>query len=159
MVSEPPAAEGGDVAVLVHALEAGDHDHPPRLQVRPDALVIDADDACLVMGAVGADVDLMAGVRACGATLRLKRHREQRDGHLLAGREQDVELARVGGLPDAACEAGEAVRLAAHRGNDHHNVVASLAKAHDLRRDAGDPFEAPHGGASELLDDQGHRQR
>ena len=100
--------------------------------------------------------DLMAGVRTRGAAVCLQRHREQRDGHLLAGGEQNVELAGIGALLNVVREIEQAVRLAAHRGNDDDDIVAPLASAPDFRGNMRDPLEAPDRCAPELLNDQSH---
>ena len=110
----------------------------------------------LLWDAVGADVHLVAGVRAREAAVRLQRHREQRDRHLLAGGEQDVELAGFGTFLNAARKVEQAVGVPAHRGDHDHDVVAPLAGACDLGGDVRDPFDAPDRRASELLNDQAH---
>ena len=136
--------------------ETGDDDHSPRREVRPDAPVVDVDDARPGMGAVGADAHLMAGVRTRGATVLLQGHRKQGDGHLLAGREQHVELSGAGTLLNALREAEQAVRLPAHRGDHDNDVVTPRARPLHCGGDARDALEAPDRGASEFLNDQAH---
>ena len=106
----------------------------------------------LVCALSGADAYLMTGIGTRGATVLLQRHRKQGDGHLLPGREQDVELAGGRPLLNAPGKAEQPVRLAAHRGNHDDDVVAALAGTPDSGGDARDTLEAPYRGASELLD-------
>ena len=150
------ATEGGDVAVAVLSLESGDDHHRARIEVPAHPPFVYPDDARLVVGAVGKNANLRPGVRAGGAAARLQRHGEQRNGHLLAGRKQNVELPRVGTLLNAAGQIEEAVRLATHRGYDHDDIVAPGAGVPDSRGNTRDPLRARDRSASELLNDQRH---
>ena len=58
------AAEGGDVAVGIHALEAGDDDDRARRQIAAHVGLVDLEDARLGVGVVGQDAHLPAGVAA-----------------------------------------------------------------------------------------------
>ena len=59
-----------------------------------------------------------------GMPMRMQRHRGQRDGGLLAGREQHVHLALVGKGHDLLGQLDQVVGDAAHRGDDHDDLVA-----------------------------------
>ena len=92
------AAERGDVAVLVDALEAGgDHDRAVIEQF-PHVVGRDRLDAGLRVGAIGADADLGTGQADRLVAERLDRHREEGHAHLLARREEHVHLAGAGPL-------------------------------------------------------------
>ena len=90
------AAERRDVALVVDALEAGDHRDGAGVEHRVDARAVDALDARARVRRVGAHAHLRAGEGARLVTELVDRHREQRDGLLLAGRDQRVVLARIG---------------------------------------------------------------
>ena len=80
---------------------------------------------------------------------------------MLAGREQDVELARIGLVGDRRGEAEQLVGRVAHRRHDDDEVVAGRALAGDPPGDAPDPVGVGERRATELLDDEGggHRAR
>ena len=78
---------------------------------------------------------------------------------VLAGREQDVELARIGIVGDRGRQAEQLVGRVAHRRDDDDEVVAGRALARDPARDALDAVGVGHGRAAELLDDEGGRHR
>src|SRR5690606_13696726 len=56
------AAQGGDVAVFVHALEARDHNHAAGVEIGAHARVVDRGNARLGIGGVGTHGHLPAGV-------------------------------------------------------------------------------------------------
>lgn len=68
-------------------------------------------------------------------TLGLQGHAEERDGDLLPGREQDIELAGVGAWRQSSGEVDEAVGFAAHRRDHDHDLVFERAGRADLRGD------------------------
>ena len=63
VVSEPPAAERGDVHVLGRALEPGDHHDVAALELVEHSLRDDVDDARGAVRAAGPDARLRAGQR------------------------------------------------------------------------------------------------
>ena len=83
----------------------------------------------------------------------------ERRALVLAGREQDVELARVGFVGDRGGEAEQLVGRVAHRRDDDDEVVAGGALARDPPGDALDAVGVGDGRAAELLDDEGGRHR
>lgn len=89
------AAQRGDVAVGVHALEARHDDHAAGVKVGADARVVDRGDAGLGVGRVGAHGHLPAGVAARGHAFGLQRDGQQAAAGLLAGGGDHVELAAV----------------------------------------------------------------
>ena len=90
----------------------------------------------VVMPACG-PVRLMAGTpSACSAI------ESERRALVLAGREQDVELARVGLVGDRRGQAEQLVGRVAHGRDDHDEVVAGGALARDPPRDPLDPVRA-----------------
>ena len=98
---------------------------------------------------------------ACGPVRLIAGDAEGMEGHrhegralVLAGREQDVELARIGLVGDSGGEAQQLVGRIAHRGHDDDEVVAGGSLARDPARDALDPVRVGDGGATEFLDDE-----
>ena len=121
------AAERGDVAVVVDALEAGDDRDLALLERVVDRLRVDRLDARARERAVGDDAHLRAEERLRAAARLLDGERDQADRDLLAGRRDDVELALVSGggsVVDLLGEREQAVGLARHRRDDDHDVVA-----------------------------------
>ena len=89
-----------------------------------------------------------------GDAERVERHRHEGRALVLAGREQDVELARVGLVGDRRGEAEQLVGGVAHRGHDDDEVAAGGALAGDPAGDALDAVGVGDGRATELLDDE-----
>jgi hypothetical protein len=150
------APERGDVVVVVDALEAGDDDHVSIHQVAADAFLLDGEDACLGERGVGDDRNLPAGIAPRLEPDSLQGERQQPDRHLLAGRGNDVELARAGIGVQLPREPEQAVGLARHRGGHDHQLVALGGEAGHTARDLADSLDAAHGGSAVLLDDQRH---
>ena len=91
-----------------------------------DAVAADLGDLGLAVDVVGDDAHLRAGERDRVVPLGVDRHREQRDGDLLAGGQQHVHLA-VGGLGgDLPGELDELVGHVPHRRDDRDDAVALL---------------------------------
>ena len=57
-MSEPPAAQRGDLLLLRHALEAADHGDAAGIQLRQDAVRRDVSDASLSVQRFGLDARL-----------------------------------------------------------------------------------------------------
>ena len=145
------AAERGDVVPLVDALESGDHDDAPLLEVGLDVFVIYGADARLVIRGIGQDADLAAGIGARGVTALFQRHDQQCDRDLLAGRQQHVELAPARARIDLPREFDQAVGLAAHRRDHDDHVVALVAAGDHLFGDGLDALDRAHRRAAEFL--------
>ena len=94
-----------------------------------------------------------------GTPSAVERHRHERRALVLAGREQDVELARVGLVGDGRGEAEQLVGGVAHRGHDDDEVAAGGALARDPARDPLDAVGVGDRRATEFLDDEGGRHR
>jgi 2-polyprenyl-6-hydroxyphenyl methylase/3-demethylubiquinone-9 3-methyltransferase len=92
------AAEGGDVAGAVDALEARDDRDAAALECLGDGVDVHVADAGARERAVGEDLHLVAEQRHRLAALGVDRHRQQAHRHLLAGGRHHVELAlaRIG---------------------------------------------------------------
>ena len=86
----------------------------------------------------------------------MQRHRQQRDRHLLAGGQQHVHLPLGGRAADRPSQARELIGGVAHGRHHDHQIVAGLAAGGDALSHGLDPFHIGHGGAAELLDQQGH---
>ncbi len=75
---------------------------------------------------------------------------------LLAGRGDDVELARIGIGREFLGQREQAVGLAAHRRHDDDELVSLALKARDAARDVADALDAADRGAAVFLHDQSH---
>ena len=121
--------------------------HPGRL---------DIDNAGLVVFVIGADMDLPARVGNGRAALLRERHAQERDRHLFAGRQQDIEFPRRGGMRQRFGEREQAVGLAAHGRHHHHDPVARLFGRDNLVRHGLDPLNRANRGTAVFLHYQGH---
>jgi hypothetical protein len=124
------ATQRGDLVHVARALEAGHHGDGAGVQRGPHALGGDARDACLGVGAIGAQAGLGAGERARLEAEILQRQGQQGDRHLLAGGQQHVQFARVGRVRDLARETEQPVRRLAHGGDDDDRLVSGGALGH-----------------------------
>ena len=149
------AAERGDVAVLVDALEAGDDRDLARLERAVDRARVDVLDARARERAVGEDPDLVAEQRPRLAALGVDREREQADRDLLAGRRDHVELALVG-QRSAICLARPSRRLVSP---DIAETMTTTSwplrwRREAAPRDVADAFDGADRGAAVFLHDQ-----
>ena len=85
-----------------------------------------------------------------------QRHGQEANRHLLAGRGDHIELARVRVRLDLPGERDQAVGLARHRGGHDDEVMARLAPLGDPARDVLDPLDRADRRAAELLYDKRH---
>jgi hypothetical protein len=99
----------------------------PGVEVGAHPGAVDVADARLVVGAVGADLHLGAGVGARRAADGLQRHGQQGDGDLLAGGQQHVEFPRRRPRLQGLGQADQPVGLAGHGGDDDHHLVPGVA--------------------------------
>ena len=88
--------------------------------------------------------------------MSLQRDRQQADRHLLAGRRDDVDLARIGIRRQLLRQREQPVRLAGHRRDDDDELVALRVEARDALRDVADALDRADRRAAVLLDDQRH---
>ena len=87
----------------------------------------------------------------------LDRHGEERDGLLLARRDQHVVLARLGVLAtELLGERHQRVGLPRHRGDHDRDGVPRRGRGGHPAGDVPDALRIPDAGAAELLDDQAH---
>ena len=97
------------------------------------------------------------GERDGGMTRRVQGHREECGSNDLAGREEEVELARARVLGHLAGERDEFVGGVTHRGDDDDKLVARFRALDDAPGDdVSDAFGAADGGAAVLLDNERH---
>ena len=134
------AAQRGDLAVLRLALKTGDDDDVARIEQRVNLLGRDVLNLRLGVNAVGDDAGLRAGQGNRGNVERVQRHRRERDRRLLAGGQQHVHLALARQRHDFLGQLDQAVGHAAHRGDDHDDLVALLAIFRHARGDILDPL-------------------
>ena len=149
-------AEGGDVAVFVHALKSGDDDDFACIQIAADVVAVDAFDARFHEGAVGEDFYLAAGVRHRRYAAFFDGDGEQGDADLFAGGHQHVHFARAGTLVDVVRECDEAVGFAAHRRDGDDDVVPRFLCGDAFFGDVFDALHRAHRGAAVFLYDQCH---
>ena len=149
-------AERGDVAVLVHTLEACNDNDLAFVEVATHWRVINIEDASLGVQRVRQDLDLAPGVALGRHAGILERHAQQTDGDLLAGRHDDIEFAWAGIGCHFFRQRDQAVGLAAHRRHHDHHLMARRTELRDLARDVLDAIGASHGGAAVLLNYQCH---
>ena len=156
-VSEPPRPSVVIRPLGADALEAGDHrDLRPRRQAALELVRLDAADARLAVDAVGADRDLPAQPGAGLDAELLQRERQQADGHLLAGRDDDIVFARVVQRADAGVTVDQLVGGAGHGRDDDGDLVAGIDFAFDLARDILDAVDVGDRGAAEFQNDPRH---
>ena len=144
---------------LADALEPGHDDDLAGVELGVDAARLDAGDAGLAVAAVGLDPGLGAGQRDGRRADRVEGHRDERRALVLAGGEEDVELARVGLIGDRRGQLEELVGRVAHGGHDDDELRSGGALAGDPARHAADPVGIGERGAAELLDDERRRHR
>ena len=156
------ATQRGDLAVPdgggALALEAGHDDDPAVGDLLAHPARFDVGDAGPAVAAVRRDAGLRPGQADRRDAQAMQGHRQQGRALVLAGRQQDVELARVRIVRDGGREAEQLVRGVAHRRDDDDEVVAGGALAGDPTGDPLDAVGVGHGGAAELLDDEGGGQ-
>ena len=155
MVSEPPrpsvvtSFDGRD------ALEAGDEHDRVLVERVHDPVGAHVEDPRLRVRRVGDDAGLRAGQRDRAVPEVVDRHRAERAGHPLAGREQHVHLARVAGSSETSNASGDqAVGLQAARAEHRDHAVALLALGDDARGRALEALRVGDRCAAELHDDR-----
>ena len=89
---------------------------------------------------------------------RAERHRQERDGNLLARRQQHVHLTRimVRILVYAARQLDEIIGRVSHGGDDDDDLVLGLHAVEDTPRHRFDFFRSGNRAAAKLLYDQSH---
>ncbi|MNQ87270.1 hypothetical protein D3C85_1024860 [compost metagenome] len=142
--------------MLIHALEAGDHHHAACLEVGTDLLVVDLQDARLVVRAVGEDAHLVTGVGDRWYAALDQGHGQEGDGHLLTSGHHDIQFARYRLFADLLGQIDQAVGFAAHGGNHDHDVIAAFAELLHLLGHLLDAFDSADRGPPKLLYDQSH---
>src|SRR5439155_16291666 len=96
----PAPPEGGDLGPA-GPLEAGHDNDPACRELLADAFGLDARDAGATVEPVGADPRLRTREADRFGAALVEGHDEQRGADVLAGGEQQVELARVGPAANA----------------------------------------------------------
>src|SRR5262249_43554043 len=117
---------------------------------------VDRVDARLPMDVVGADRDLPAepGTRIQPEILQCQRH--EPGGHLLAGRDDDVILARIVQLAHLPRPIDELVGRAGHGRDEDGNFTAGLRLPLDAQGGVPDALKVGDRGPAEFLDDTRH---
>ena len=109
------------------------------------------------MRRAGGDRDLPALPGARLQAHRLQHDGEQPRGHLLAGGDDGVVLARVMQHGRLAHPADELVGGAGHGRDDDGDLVAGIHLALDVARHVADALDVGDGRAAELHDNNSHR--
>ena len=149
------AAQGGNAALPVDALETGDHGDLAAVHGGDQLLRRNLLDPGAAVGAVGEDRHLPAHPRAGAQAHVAQRHGEKAGGHLLAGGHYRVVLV-VRGLEPLRGRAGavspghQLVCLAGHgRYHDSHPLARLDLSGHQPG-DAPDALQVGHRGAAEF---------
>ena len=152
----PAPAQGGDVAVAVHALEAGDDHNPVLVQLCPDALGVDLLDPGVGVDGGGLDAHLPRRQRHAGQPHALQGHGAQGHGDLLSSGQQHIHLP-LGGVGIDLLRLGDQVVGGISLGReDHDHVVALQIGLRDDARHISQPLGIPDGAAAEFLHNQTH---
>ena len=135
------------------ALESRDQHDPSAIERLEHPHGRDLADLRLRVHRVGEDPGLRAGERDGLVTEVVHRHRDERAGDSLSGREQHVELAGVRVGRRRAGQLEQRVGRLAHRGDRSHDAHAPLARLDEPPRDVPDLLGVGDRGAAELHDD------
>ena len=133
------AAEGGNVAFGIYALETGDNHYATFLQIGAHGGVVDVFDARFGVRAVGFYGNLPAGITLGIDADVFQRHGQQADGDLFAGGQYHIQFARIGEFLHFMRQRHQSVGFAAHGGYDYHHVVTGFA---GFRHALGHVFDA-----------------
>ena len=156
LVSLPPRPRVVDVVVPVHPLEAGDNDDPPFIQFPFNPLGVDLLNPGAGVVGVGIEAGLMAIERNDRIAHRFNRHRHQRSGNLLAGRQEHIHLPLAGAGVDFPRLFNQVVGGVPLGGDDGDDVVAGLVGVQDDVGDIEDPFFVFNGCPAKLLHNESH---
>ena len=118
-------AQGGDVPVLVDALEAGHQHDLVLVQLGLDALGLDALDAGVAVGGIGIHARLPAGEGDHLIAHSLNGHGAQGDGDLLAGGQKHIHLP-LGSVGIELLGLGDQVVGGVPLGGEHHHHAVAL---------------------------------
>ena len=149
-------AQGGDIVQLVQTLEACHHHHTVALQLGGDTLGLQAGDACLSVGAVGAEARLPAGQADGMAAQLVQGHGQQRNADLLAGGQQHIHFTRRRVVGDFPCLGDQVIGGVALSRHHHNYVIARVVGVGHNARHVEDTVTVLHRRTAELLYDQRH---
>ncbi len=149
------AAQGGDIEVLIRALETGNDDNLAFIQRLPHALRGDVFDAGPRVRAVRNDADLSAGEADGWFAKFMDRHGQQGDGDLLAGGQKHVHFTSGWRFADFLGQRNKFIGRIAAGANHDDDLVAFLLSANGSPRRRHDPLRRRDAGAAEFLYDQG----
>ncbi len=108
------------------------------------------------MPVVGDDAGLAAGKTDRVTPSLANRHREECHRDAFAGRQQHVELTAIGVRGNLLRQREEFVGRVSHSRDDHDDVVAELARAHDALGDSSQLVYVGDATAPILLNDNCH---
>ena len=149
-------AERGDVPVVVLSLETRDDHDVARVEILEDFLRRNVGDLRLGVEAVGDDPRLRAGQRDGGDAERVQRHGGERDGLLLAGGDEHVELAGARLRRYFPRQLDQPVRHPRHGRDDHDQPVPGPVRFGDAGGDVADALGRADRGAAVFLDEERH---
>jgi hypothetical protein len=124
-------------------LESRHDDDLARFQRPYDLGGIDLSDAGLPVRTVGLDPYLMTQKGACRLSQLLQRETQQRDRHLLSGRQEHIFLTLIRYLGDLVRKGHQPVGLARHGGDYDNDLVAGPIGETNLLRHSLDPLHRP----------------
>ncbi len=128
----------------------------PGVEMLVDLLGRDVVNFGLGVNAVGDDARLRAGHGNGRHAERVQRDGGERDGLLFAGGQEHVHLAFARQRRDVLRELDQAVRHAAHRGDDDDDLVALRVIFGHARGDVLDAVGVAHRSAAVFLNNQCH---
>ena len=152
------ASQRRDLALVRHALIAGDDDDPAARELVLHAERPHLDDARIDVAIVGDDAGLAAGEADGIAAELADRHRQQRHRDPLARREQHVELATLRVRRELLGHRQQLVGRIAHRGDDDHDLMSAARGLHHALGDVSELLDVGDAAAAVLLHDDRHAE-
>ena len=150
------SSQGGDVAVLAHALKTAGNDDSPGIQFLLEPIGRDLTDTSLGVRLICNDPNLLTS-QADGLLAQCAdRHSHQSHSFLLPGREQHVHLARLGVLGNLIGQIDQLVGLFSTCATNHDDLMSGLFSSHSSASCGKNPFRGSNAGSAELLHDQRH---
>ena len=150
------AAQGGNVVVFVDALEAGDDDNGLLVQLRQDPFGVNALDAGVSVGGVGAEPRLPPGQGDDRIAHSLNGHGAQGTGNLLPGGQEHIHLPLGAVGIDFSGLGDEVVGGVPLGGEHHHHVMAAAVSLCDNAGHVADAVGVRNGASAEFLYNESH---
>ena len=156
-----PSAQSRHIAQVIDALKAGDHGDVSPVKSRSQGPGVDAFNPSAGMSRVCPHSHLGAGKRASGVSQPLNRHRKQRDGLLLAGRNQHIIFTRTRRptVIDRVGQRHQLIGFARHGGDTDNHVMTQSSGRDDSLGDVFDSIHVADTGPAKFLNNKSHLAR